>query len=98
MPFLQLIEFRTGRIDEFDALLDEWLEQSKGWRTATRSTRTTDRDRPETYLQIVEFPSHEAAMENSARPETQQLAERLAGLCNEPPTFRNLDVERDEEM
>jgi hypothetical protein len=30
MPFVQLVEFRTDRIDEFDAALGEWLEQSKG--------------------------------------------------------------------
>lgn len=98
MPFVQLIEFQTGRIDEFDAALDEWLTESEGWRAPTRSVRTKDRDRPDTYVQIVEFPSFEAAMENSARPETSRLAERLAALCNAPPTFHNLDVVREEAM
>ena len=98
MPFVQMIEFQTGRIDEFDAALDEWLKESEGWRTATRSQRTKDRDRMEAYVQIVEFPSFEAAMENSSRPETRHLAERLASLCADPPTFRNLDVEREEKM
>jgi hypothetical protein len=35
VPFLQLIEFQTNRIDEFDATVDEWLIASAGWRTAT---------------------------------------------------------------
>ena len=96
MAFVQLIEFQTDRIDEFNGLLDEWLEESAGWRTHTRALQTKDRDTPGTYLQIVEFPSYEAAMENSDRPETAAFAERLAKLCSGPPSFRNLDVTREE--
>ncbi len=92
MAFLQIIEFHTSRPDEFDALLDEWLTQSKDWRTATRSVRTKDRDRPDTYVQIVEFPSYEKAQENSSHPATAEFATRLSKLCDVPPTFRNLDV------
>jgi quinol monooxygenase YgiN len=98
MPFVQLIEFQTNKIDEFNATADEWLEASAGWRTATRATLTQDRDRPGTYLQLVEFPSYEAAMENSNRPETAKFADRLAALCDGPPSFRNLDVERLDDM
>jgi hypothetical protein len=98
MSFIQLIEFQTDNIEEFDATVDKWLTESEGWRTATRAVRTQDRDRAGTYLQMVEFPSHMAAMENSNRPETARFAERLAALCSEPPVFRNLDVERTDEM
>jgi hypothetical protein len=98
MAFAQIIEFKTSRIGEFDALVDEWLVQSNDWRTATRSLRTTDRDNPNTYVQIVEFPSYEAAMENSSRPETAAFAQRLAQLCDAPPTFRNLDVRAEESL
>jgi quinol monooxygenase YgiN len=98
MPFVQLIEFQTDRIDEFDALIDEWLKTSADWRTATRATLAQDKDRPGTYLQIVEFPSYEAAMENSNRPETGEFSQRLASLCKGETTFRNLDVRRREEM
>jgi quinol monooxygenase YgiN len=98
MAFAQIIEFNTSRIDEFDAALEEWLAQSKDWRTATRSLRTKDRDNPNTYVQIVEFPSYEAAMENSNRPETAEFSARLAKLCDGPPTFRNLDVLAEETM
>ena len=98
MPFVQLIEFHTSRIEEFDAALDEWIRESEGWRAPTRSVRTQDRDRPGVYVQIVEFPSYEAAMENSARPETGRFAERLTALCDSPPTFRNLDVQREEAL
>lgn len=98
MPFVQLIEFQTDRIGEFDAMVDEWISSSAPWRTATRSVRTQDRDKPGTYLQMVEFPSYEAAMENSNRPETGKFAERLAALCSGPPVFRNLDVDRVDDM
>jgi len=98
MAFVQLIEFKTNRIDEFDALLDEWLKVSEGWRAPTRALQTKDRDNADTYMQIVEFPSYEKAMENSNRPETAEFAGRLAALCTGPPTFRNLEVLREEQM
>ena len=96
--FVQIITFETKRIDEFDAALDEWIKKSEGWRAPTRSLRTKDRDHPNTYVQIVEFPSYEKAMENSGRPETTEFAERLAKLCDAPATFTNLDVLREEEL
>lgn len=98
MTFIQIIEFQTSRIEEFDALLDRWLTQSKDWRTATRSVRTKDRDRPNTYVQIIEFPSYEKAQENSDHPETTEFAASLAKLCDVAPAFRNLDVTRIEDM
>jgi hypothetical protein len=57
-----------------------------------RATITADRDRPGTYLNIVEFDSYDLAMENSARPETAEFATRMAALCDGPPRFYNLDV------
>jgi quinol monooxygenase YgiN len=100
VSFLQIIEFTSSRVDELDALLDEWLERTQGKRTAIRGVqaRDRDRDRPNTYVQIVEFPSYEAAMANSELPETAEVAARLAELCDGPPTFRNLDVARDMQM
>lgn len=98
MPFIQLIEFQTDRIDEFNAITDAWLKESAGWRTATRAQLGEDRDRPGTYIQVVEFPSYEAAMENSNRPETGRFAEQIAALCAGPATFRNIDVSRVEQM
>jgi hypothetical protein len=53
---------------------------------------TADRDRQGFYLSVVEFDSHDAAMENSSRPETNEYAARLAKLCDAPPKFYNLDV------
>jgi hypothetical protein len=98
VPFIQIIEYKTGRIDELNAALEGWLEATKGKRAATRGVQTQDRDAADTYVQIVEFPSYEDAMANSELPETSEFAERLASLCDAPPTFRNLDVVREEQM
>lgn len=93
--FIQIIEYTTARFDEVRAAAEEF----RAARTAhgeqlpmLRGTVTADRDRPNTYLSIVEFPSYEVAMENSARPETSAFAARLAELCEGPPKFYNLDV------
>lgn len=98
MKFVQTIEFKTARIDEFNSALDAWLANTERGRGPTRGLQTRDRDHDDTYVQIVEFPSYELAMENSNRPETTALAETLAKLCDGPPVFRNLDVLRDEDM
>ncbi len=98
MPFVQIVELVTSKPDEVEALVGEWLAQTKGRRTAQRGTFTKDRDRTDTYVQIVEFPSHRDAMANSDLPETAAFAEQLAQLCEGPIKFRNLDVRSVEEM
>jgi hypothetical protein len=47
---------------------------------------------------MVEFASHDTGMENSNRPETSEFAADLAELSEEPLTFRNLDVIREEDL
>jgi quinol monooxygenase YgiN len=98
MKFVQLIEFKTDQIDAVNHALDEWLTKTKGVRTATHAMATRDRESARTYVHIVEFPSYEAAMENSSRPETAEFASEFSKLCDGPPTFRNLDVVREELM
>lgn len=98
MAFIQIIEFTTARPGDVEALINEWQEQTAGRRTAQRGTFTADRDRPDVYVQIVEFPSYEEAMANSELPETAAFAERLNELCDGPMGFRNLDVRSVEVM
>lgn len=98
MPFIQIIEYKTSKIDELTAALDGWLAATHGKRAATRGVQTKDRDAANTYVQIVEFPSYEDAMANSNLPETSEFAAKLAPLCDGPPTFRNLDVVREQQM
>jgi len=94
MTFIQIIEVTTTRPEEIQELAEQWSAKTQGRRTAYRSTFTADRDRPNTYVQIVEFPSYEEAMANSGLPETGEFAEKLARLCDGSPVFRNLDVQR----
>ena len=98
MSFIQIVELTTTRPDEVEALVKDWQAQTAGRRTAQRGTFTQDRDRPDVYVQIVEFTSYEDAMSNSNLPETAAFARRLNELCDGPLTFRNLDVRRVEEM
>lgn len=98
MTFIQVIEYKTDHLKELDAAMDEWLAMSAGKRTAVHGTQSRDRDRPNTYVSIVEFPSYEEAMANSGRPETNAFAEKMKQLCDEPPTYRNLEVIRDDMM
>ena len=60
--------------------------------------QTRDRDASDTYVQIVEFPTYDDAMANSSLPETGEFAATLASLCDGAPSFRNLDVLREERM
>ncbi|MGO9582768.1 MAG: hypothetical protein ACLP36_08170 [Acidimicrobiales bacterium] len=98
MRFVQIIEFTTTRPDEVESLVSEWRTKTAGRRTAQRGTFTEDRERPNTYVQIVEFASYEEAMANSDLPETTSFAKQLGQLCDGPMSFRNLDVLRVEEM
>jgi hypothetical protein len=98
MEFIQIIEFSTTRLADVEALMDEWVTKTEGRRKVQRALLTADRDRPNTYVQVVQFPDHEQAMENSNLPETAELAEKVGGLCDGPPTFRNLDVRRVDDL
>ena len=94
MAFIQIIEITTTRPEDVQELVDQWSAKTAGRRTPSRATFTSDRDRPDTYVQIVEFPSYEDAMANSSLPETGEFAEKLGRLCDGALVFRNLDVRR----
>lgn len=89
--FVQTIEFRTTRPDRIQQLLDEWAAATEGRRTSVTGLMCVDREDGH-FISLIEFPSYEAAMENSELPETRALAERMAELCLEPPIFHDLDV------
>ncbi len=89
--FVQIVEFKTSRPEEIEALANDMQAQREAG-TARRLTVTADRDRPGYHFSIIEFDSYESAMENSNRPETSEFAAKMAELCDGPATFRNLDV------
>ena len=92
--YFQMIEMSTGEFDEFERLHEKWLAATEGRRTVMQEWILRDRERPDTYLVMVEFPSAEAAAVNNDLPATGEIAEGMAALAAEPPTFRNLDLVR----
>lgn len=92
MTFVQLIEYETSREDEVAPLYEEFMKATEGKRTLTHEFHTKDRDRPSHFVDIVEFPSYEAAMRNNELPETQRVAAKLKELCTGGPRFMNLEV------
>jgi hypothetical protein len=98
MKFIQLIDYKTTRVDEVQALLTRWIEATGGIRTATCTTVGRDRDDPTHFIEILQFPAYDEAMRNSNLPETSKVHEEFASLCVESPKFVNLDVIRDERI
>jgi quinol monooxygenase YgiN len=98
MKFVQIIEFKTSRIDDFHADLGAWITRTQGNRIPHHAVLSRDRDTDNRYLLTVEFASHDTGMENSNRPETSEFAADLAELSEEPLTFRNLYVIREEDL
>jgi len=62
MRFTQIIEFRTTRIDEFNANLDAWMATTEGRRIPHRAVLRHDRDLKDVYLLTVEFASYDEGM------------------------------------
>lgn len=90
--FIQFIEFEATDIDAVAAALERFRDENPGALTASASTITEDRDRPGTYISIVEFPSYEKAMEQQSNPATSAFSATLAEVMSGAPRFRNLDV------
>ena len=92
--FIQVVEFATDRIDEWGPIQERLVKTLGENRPMRWSILTEDRDRPGTYVALVEFGSHPAAMANSAHPATGNWFAELCAISRTSPTFRNLDVTR----
>jgi hypothetical protein len=96
--FLQIAEVL---IDDTDRVLPMIVEAEDAWRTATTGRRTAmaerlyrDRETAGRYLAVNEFPSYDAAMQNSELPETSALAETVGAIV-EITAYWNLDLALD---
>lgn len=98
MTFVQIIEYKTTKADELNAITDRWVAETEGRRTAGRSIVLSDRDQAGMVVVVVEFPSYAEAMKNSELPETSKYAKEIVELCDAPPVFRNLDLIREEKL
>jgi len=96
MAFIQIIDYRTSKVDEVERLGQEWeAAAADAGSTARRRVLARDRNVDDRYLNIVFFDSYEEAMQNSDLPVTQEFAGRMAELVDSPPTFPDLDVIED---
>lgn len=93
--FIQIMEIKTSRIEEVEDFATRMQKERGDALLSNRVTVTADRDRPGTYVILIEFDSYERAMENSNDPETGRYAEQLRALLDGPPNFYNLDVRRE---
>jgi hypothetical protein len=92
--FVQLVEFATDRIGEWEPIQERLVKALGPDRPMRWSVLTQDRGRPGTYVALVEFPSYDAAMANSADAATSTWFAELSAVCTTAPTFRDLDVTR----
>lgn len=90
--FVQIMKFKTARIDEVESFAKRMQEDLGAKYLANKATVTADRDEPGTYWVIVEFDSYDVAMQNSNDPETDKYATELVTMLDGPPAFHNLDV------
>lgn len=98
MTFAQVIDCRTKKLDEVNKLMDDWVEATQGKRTATHSMVGRDRSDATHVVEIVEFPSYEDAQRNSHLPETDRIFQGMVAACEQPPTFTDLDIVRDDQL
>jgi hypothetical protein len=87
--FIQVIQAKTSRQDEVRELMEEWsgmTDASNGFLGATYGF-TDDGE----FIGVVRFESKEKAMANSARPETDAMAGRMAALMDGPVEFHDCD-------
>lgn len=87
--FIQVIQAKSTRRDEVRALMEEWSElPNEGFGFLGGTYGFTDDDE---FIGVVRFESKEKAMANSARPETDAMAQRMAALMDGPPEFHDCD-------
>lgn len=90
--FVQMLHLKTDKIDEMKALHEEWRDRIGSATTVIKTTVVEDRDNPGWHLVWVEFPSYSAAMKNSDNPITEDFGNRISVLCEEGPSYCNLNV------
>lgn len=86
---MQAIEFKTTRIVEIEAMVRE--RRGRVGASVIHGTVTARRDRPGTYLTIVESPSG-AASDGDGQHEVGGLVADLAALCDERPEVYELGM------
>jgi hypothetical protein len=93
MQFIQLVEFYSqSPVNELRDSMDAWLGASHGKRALQMTVLAAERDQPNHYWELLEYPSEAEANSSAELPETQAAYNRWAGLLEGEPVFHNLDV------
>jgi len=95
MPLIQILEFRTSKVDKIRTLDDEWRKATEGKRTLRRSILCQDRNDKNRYVVLAFFDSPESAAVNSDLPETAAFANQTNAIVDAPLAFQDLDVIED---
>ena len=90
--FIQLIEFETTDVEAVQQAVLKFRDEHPGVMTFTTSRVVEDRDKPGTYISIVEFDSYEEAMKQSTDPALSEFAQSTGSQLMANRRFRNLDV------
>jgi hypothetical protein len=90
--FVQIIEFHTRDLERFRSLEEQWRERIGRDATARWAVLAADRDRPDTFVELVGFPDYASAMRNSEHPVTTEFAKKMQEATDGEAAFRNLDV------
>ena len=90
--FIQLVEFETNDVEAVQNAILKFRDEHPEVMTFTTSRVVEDRDKPGTYISIVEFPSYEEAMKQSNHPALSELVQRIGSELMASRGFRNLDV------
>jgi hypothetical protein len=90
--FLQTIEFHSRDLDRFTSLVERWKSEIGTETTGRWAVVSADRDRPDTYVEVVAFPDFDSAMRNSEHPATTRFAKDMHEATEGEASFRNLDV------
>jgi len=97
MTFIQTISFVARDEDQLTTLMDEWDKDTPNAPGFRRAWVLKDRDRPDAYLISAEFSSHDEAMKNSSRPETDAMAKKLFAIVDGKVEYHNYELIRGED-
>jgi hypothetical protein len=90
--FIQLLEYETDDIEAVRKAIEGFRREHPDVMTFTSSRITEDRDRPRTYISVVEFASYDEAMKQSNNPALSEFVQSVGPELMRNRRFRNLDV------
>ena len=90
--FIQLVEFETNDIEAVQNAIQKFRDEHPDIMTFTTSRVAEDRDKPGTYISIVEFPSYDEAKKRSNHPAFSEFVQSIGPELMANRRFRTLDV------